>query len=108
VPWIGFERCQLCATASEKQCGSELEDSQCLPLGPAAGRCITLVDARGNRTSFSYDAGGQKTAELDPLGRVTTYAYDPVGVPFPTVPQQRSATGAPAWPPGLTLLIADL
>ncbi len=44
-----------------------------------ASQNIALIDARGNRHSFTYDAVGRKTAAMDALGRITTSGYDAAG-----------------------------
>ena len=44
-----------------------------------AGERTALVDARGNRTSFTYDADGRETLSLNPLLQRTTLGYDGAG-----------------------------
>jgi uncharacterized protein RhaS with RHS repeats len=43
------------------------------------GQTSALVDARGNRHSFTYDSTGAQTQLIDPLNRRTTSAYDAAG-----------------------------
>jgi YD repeat-containing protein len=40
------------------------------------GERISVTDAQGNTTSFTYDARGNRTSSTDALGNVTTYTYD--------------------------------
>jgi RHS repeat-associated protein len=44
-----------------------------------AGRVIAQADPLGNRTSFLYDAGGERTMAQDANGHVSTTAYDAAG-----------------------------
>jgi RHS repeat-associated protein len=38
-----------------------------------------IIDAKGYRTTFGYDAVGRRTTVQDPLGRVSTTSYDDAG-----------------------------
>ena len=43
------------------------------------GRVISETDPIGNTKSYEYNKAGQKTAEMDALGRRTEYVYDNLG-----------------------------
>ena len=42
----------------------------------AAGRLLTTLHPNGTESSVSYDALGQKVAETDPAGRTTQFEYE--------------------------------
>ena len=50
----------------------DAEDWATTSVYDAAGRFIALADPRGYAASFTDDADGRKTSQVDPLGRVTT------------------------------------
>ncbi|MDN6886457.1 hypothetical protein QMO14_22970, partial [Variovorax sp. CAN2819] len=39
-------------------------------------KVATVKDGEGNTTSYSYDTANRRTSVVDPLGRVSVYAYD--------------------------------
>lgn len=43
------------------------------------GRLQSQSDADGHASGFTYDANGNTTSSIDPLGRQTSNAYDPLG-----------------------------
>lgn len=43
------------------------------------GNRLSITDANGHMTEFSYDALNRLVSEQDPLGNTTQYAYDAVG-----------------------------
>ncbi|SKB75927.1 YD repeat-containing protein [Luteibacter sp. 22Crub2.1] len=45
----------------------------------ALGRVRTKVDAKAQKTEFTYDAAGRLASWRDPLGRVVTRTYDALG-----------------------------
>ena len=40
---------------------------------------LSSIDARGNRTSFAYDAAGREALRIDARGNRTTYMHDAAG-----------------------------
>jgi YD repeat-containing protein len=45
----------------------------------AVGRLLTTTYPDGSAVSSAYDAAGQKTAEVNELGRTTRFTYDAAG-----------------------------
>ena len=45
----------------------------------AAGRLVLVRNALGHETRYEYDATGRQTAVIDPLGRTTSFVYDRMG-----------------------------
>jgi len=56
-------------------------DSGCSSCGGggSSDKPASVTDANGNTTTFYYDSLGRLIRETDPLGRVTSYAYDAAG-----------------------------
>src|SRR6185503_9637384 len=44
-----------------------------------SGMTIARIDAQGQRTTFTLDAGNRLIARIDPLQRTWTYRYDAKG-----------------------------
>jgi RHS repeat-associated protein len=61
--------------------------SRTLAMSYEAGLPQTLTDARGQVTTFTYNATGDLVSATDPLGHATTFTYDALG-------RQTSATDA--------------
>ena len=49
------------------------------PGRPAAGSPSVMIDRRGNRIEFAYDAYGYVERIVDLIGEVATYSYDALG-----------------------------
>jgi RHS repeat-associated protein len=39
----------------------------------------TIIDTRGGKTTYTYDAGNRPLTTVDPLGKTTSYSYDAFG-----------------------------
>ena len=43
------------------------------------GQTLAVIDARNNRTSFSWDAAGRQTGTMDAIGNLVTFQFDGAG-----------------------------
>ena len=53
--------------------------SGCGSCSGGVDKLLSVVDANGNTTSYTYDSLGRLISETDPLGNVTSYSYDTAG-----------------------------
>src|SRR5207247_3971808 len=51
-----------------------------LPTRRSSDLVSAIIDARGDRTTFTYDDAGRQVTRKDALGNVTTWAYDSRGL----------------------------
>jgi large repetitive protein len=68
-------------------------------------RPSSVTDPDGNKTTYKYDAYGNKTTETDATGSIYQYTYTPTGLPLSTT--LTNYTGDPTAPSASAPLVLD-